>query len=336
MESKDAATPAISAKAQDGALELARDVLRIEAEAVSALITRIDENFLRAVQLILDSHGRVIVSGVGKSGHIGRKIAATMASTGTPAYFMHPAEAAHGDLGMLHPDDVLIALSNSGASEELLVIVPAIKRQGAKLIAMTGKDNSPLAQLADVHLNTGVKEEACPLNLAPTASTTATLAMGDALAVALLDARGFGPEDFARSHPGGSLGRRLLTRVRDIMRSGDKIPSVMQTASFGEALLEISRKGMGMTAICDPNGQAVGIFTDGDLRRLLEQGVALGKQPIAEIMHRHPRHIHPNALAAEAAQMMDSLRINQILVIDENNLLVGALSTHDLMEAKVI
>lgn len=319
-----------------GALETARRVLSIEAAAVSALTTRLGDDFARAVELILASKGRVIVSGVGKSGHIARKIAATMASTGTPAYFVHPGEAAHGDLGMIQPDDVLIALSNSGTAEELLIIVPHVKRLGARLIALTGHIDSPLAKLADAHLDTGVAEEACPLNLAPTASTTAALAMGDALAVALLEARGFGPEDFARSHPGGALGRRLLTHVRDIMRSGDAIPSVALDASFSEALLEISRKGLGMTAIVDAEGKVAGIFTDGDLRRLLERASNIQSLHVAEVMHANPRSIRPDALAVEAAELMDRHRINQVLVVNEKGMLVGALNTHDLLNAKVI
>lgn len=320
----------------DAAITTARRVLGIESAAVSALADRLGEDFVRAVRLILDSHGRVIVSGVGKSGHIARKIAATMASTGTPAYFVHPGEAAHGDLGMIRPDDVFIALSNSGSSEELLVIVPAVKRMGARLIAMTGQPGSPLSSLADVHLDVGVAEEACPLNLAPTASTTATLAMGDALAVALLEARGFGPEDFARSHPGGSLGRRLLTHVRDIMRTGDAIPRVALGANFAEAVLEMSRKGLGMTSICDDENHVLGIFTDGDLRRLLERADNFKDLKIADVMHAGPRTISPDALAVEAAEMMDRFRINQVLVVDARGQLVGALNTHDLMKAKVI
>lgn len=320
-----------------GSLETARRVIAIEAAAVSALSARLGPDFERAVELILASRGRVIVSGVGKSGHIARKIAATMSSTGTPAYFVHPGEAAHGDLGMIQPDDVLIALSNSGTAEELLIIVPLVKRMGARMIAMTGRADSPLARLADAHLDTGVAEEACPLNLAPTASTTATLAMGDALAVALLEARGFGPEDFARSHPGGALGRRLLTHVRDIMRTGDAIPSVSIAAGFGEALLEISRKGLGMTAILEADGKVAGIFTDGDLRRLLETAPEnIQRLRIAEVMHRSPRSIGPDALAVEAAELMDRHRISQVLVVDDSGILVGALNTHDLLSAKVI
>lgn len=325
----------ISARAA-GSLETARRVIAIEAAAVSALGERLGPDFERAVSLILAAKGRVIVSGVGKSGHIARKIAATMSSTGTPAYFVHPGEAAHGDLGMIQPDDVLIALSNSGTAEELLIIVPLIKRMGASMIAMTGRSDSPLARLADAHLDTGVTEEACPLNLAPTASTTATLAMGDALAVALLEARGFGPEDFARSHPGGALGRRLLTHVRDIMRTGDAIPSVGIDAGFGEALLEISRKGLGMTAILAADGKVAGIFTDGDLRRLLEKAPEMKSLRIADVMHKNPRSIGPDALAVEAAELMDRHRISQVLVVDAAGVLVGALNTHDLLSAKVI
>ncbi|MDQ8021640.1 MAG: KpsF/GutQ family sugar-phosphate isomerase [Moraxellaceae bacterium] len=322
--------------AGEGALALARRVLDIEAAAVTALADRLDADFLRALQLILDSRGRVIVSGVGKSGHIARKMAATLSSTGTPSYFVHPAEAAHGDLGMVTGDDVLIALSNSGTTAELLTIMPVVKRLGTRVIAMTGNPSSALGVLADVHLDAGVSEEACPLNLAPTASTTAALALGDALAVALLDARGFGPEDFARSHPGGALGRRLLTHVRDVMRSGDAIPRVPVTATFPDALLEMSRKGLGMTAVVDDAGRAVGIFTDGDLRRLLERSGDIKGLKIADVMHANPRNIGPEALATEAAALMDKARISQILVVDGAGLLVGAFNTLDLMNAKVI
>lgn len=317
------------------ALELARKVLRIEAAAVSALVERIDGSFLHAIELILACHGRVIVSGVGKSGHVARKIAATFASTGTPAYFVHAAEAVHGDLGMITRDDVVIALSNSGESHELLTIVPLIKREGGRLIAITGNPASSLAREADVHLDAGVAEEACPLNLAPTASTTAALALGDALAVALLDARGFGPEDFARSHPGGTLGRRLLTHVRDVMRSLDRVPTVGGLATIAEAVLAISHGGMGMTAVVTPQNKIVGIFTDGDLRRTLETVNDCKTTPVAQVMGRNPRHIGPERLAVEAAQMMDEFNINQILVV-ENGVLVGALNTHDLFRAKVI
>ncbi|MDP5241232.1 KpsF/GutQ family sugar-phosphate isomerase [Uliginosibacterium sp. 31-16] len=324
------------ASSTEGALSTARRVLAIESAAVAALSERLGADFEHAVALILAASGRVVVSGMGKSGHVGRKIAATLASTGTPAYFVHPGEAAHGDLGMIQPDDVLIALSNSGTAEELLIIVPLVKRMGAKLISITGKPDSPLARLADAHLDAGVAEEACPLNLAPTASTTAALAMGDALAVALLEARGFGAEDFARSHPGGQLGRRLLTHVRDIMRTDQAIPAVPLTASFSAALLEISRKGLGMTAIVDADNRVAGIFTDGDLRRLLERNLDFQSLSIAEVMHRNPRTISPDALAVEAVEMMDSHRISQVLVVDTEQHLVGALNTHDLMNAKVI
>lgn len=322
-------------RVDDSALELAKKVLRIEAQAVTGLIERLDGAFSKAVGIILGCHGRIIVSGVGKSGHIARKIAATLASTGTPAYFVHAAEAAHGDLGMITRDDVLIALSNSGESEELLTIVPLVKRQGGKLIAITGNPASALAHEADAHLDAGVAEEACPLNLAPTASTTAALAMGDALAVALLDARGFGAEDFARSHPGGTLGRRLLTHVRDIMRKIDAVPRVNENATVAEAVLAISRGGMGMTAIVTDQSAVVGIFTDGDLRRALEKIVDLRGTPVTQVMSRNPRTIGPDRLAAESAQMMEEHKISQILVV-ENGVLVGALNTHDLFRAKVI
>jgi len=322
-------------RVDDSALELAKKVLRIEAQAVTGLIERLDGAFSKAVGIILGCHGRIIVSGVGKSGHIARKIAATLASTGTPAYFVHAAEAAHGDLGMITRDDVLIALSNSGESEELLTIVPLVKRQGGKLVAITGNPASALAREADAHLDAGVAEEACPLNLAPTASTTAALAMGDALAVALLDARGFGAEDFARSHPGGTLGRRLLTHVRDIMRRIDAVPRVGENATVAEAVLAISRGGMGMTAIVTDQSAVVGIFTDGDLRRALEKIVDLRGTPVAQVMSRNPRTIGPDRLAAESAQMMEEHKISQILVV-ENGVLVGALNTHDLFRAKVI
>ena len=317
------------------ALELAKNVLRIEAQAVAGLIDRLDGAFPRAIALILACHGRVIVSGVGKSGHIARKIAATLASTGTPAYFVHAAEAAHGDLGMITRDDVLIALSNSGESEELLTIVPLVKRQGGRLIAITGSAASSLAREADAHLDAGVAEEACPLNLAPTASTTAALAMGDALAVALLDARGFGAEDFARSHPGGALGRRLLTHVRDIMRKIDAVPRVGENATVAEAVLAISRGGMGMTAVVTDKLAVAGIFTDGDLRRALDKVADMKGTPVTQVMTRNPRTIGPERLAAETAQMMEEHRINQILVV-EDGVLVGALNTHDLFRAKVI
>ena len=326
----------ISASGESRAVALARRVLRIEADAVAALGARIGEEFERAVEIILARHGRVIVTGVGKSGHIGRKLAATLASTGTPAYFVHAAEAAHGDLGMITPEDVVIALSNSGSSEELLTIVPLVKRQGARLIAMTGKPDSPLAREADAHLDAGVAEEACPLNLAPTASTTAALALGDALAVALLDARGFAAEDFARSHPGGALGRRLLTHVGDVMRPAPAVPRVGSDAPLTQALLAMTAGGMGMTAVVDADEVPVGIFTDGDLRRALEKGCDVRSARVSEVMTRSPRSIAPGALAAEATATMENMRISQLLVLDDAGRLAGALTTHDLMLAKVI
>jgi len=317
-------------------LELARQVLRIEADAVAALSERLDDGFLEAVSLILNCSGRVIVSGMGKSGHVGRKIASTLASTGTPAYFVHPAEASHGDLGMILRQDVLIALSNSGESTELLAIVPIIKRQGAKLIAMTGNAHSSLAKEADAHLDAAVAQEACPLNLAPTASTTAALALGDALAVALLDARGFGPEDFARSHPGGSLGRRLLTHVRDVMHAGTAVPQVSPQASLAEAVLAISKGGLGMTAVVDAQQRIQGIFTDGDLRRAFARDVDLKSVPITAVMTANPRCIGVDKLAVEAVEMMERHKINQLLVADSEGRLQGALNMHDLFHAKVI
>lgn len=318
------------------ALALGKQTLSIEAAAVDALKNRINGDFARAVELILHSPGRVIVSGMGKSGHIARKIAATMASTGTPAYFVHPAEASHGDLGMITHNDVLLALSNSGESEELLRIVPLVKRQGARLISMTGVPSSSLAREADVHLDAGVAQEACPHNLAPTASTTAALALGDALAVALLDARGFSPDDFARSHPGGSLGRRLLTHVSDVMRPGDKVPNVRPEAEISEAIVAMSRGGLGLVAITDSHGKVSGIFTDGDLRRAFEKRLDLQNGLISSVMHPAPHTIHANRLAVEAVEMMERLRINGLLVTDIDGRLVGALNMHDLFTAKVI
>jgi arabinose-5-phosphate isomerase len=318
------------------ALDSARRVLAIEAAAVAGLSARLDERFAQAVELILACQGRVVVSGVGKSGHIGTKVASTLASTGTPAFFVHPVEASHGDLGMITAQDVMIALSNSGESAELLAIVPLVKRRGAKLIALTGNPRSTLAREADVHLDAAVPEEACPLGLAPTASTTAALALGDALAVALLEARGFGPEDFARSHPGGALGRRLLTHVSDIMRSGEAVPAVSGDAPLSQAVLEISRKGMGMTAILDGSGRVEGIFTDGDLRRTLEKPFDLRTTLVRQVMTANPRTIRAERLAAEAVKVMEDHRISQILVVDEDQRLVGALNMHDLFRAKVI
>jgi arabinose-5-phosphate isomerase len=318
------------------ALDLARKVLAVEAEAISALIQRLDGQFLDAANLILGCRGRVVVSGIGKSGHIARKIASTMASTGTPAFFVHPAEASHGDLGMIQSDDVLVALSYSGESAELLTIVQVIKREGAKLIAITGNENSTLARQADVHLDARVAQEACPLNLAPTASTTAALALGDALAIALLDARGFSEKDFAGKHPGGALGRRLLTRVSDVMRTGEDVPQVPDTATLSQALLEMSRKGMGMTAILDAQARIAGIFTDGDLRRVLEQVGDIRSARVADLMSRSPRTISADKLAAEAVQLMERHKISQLLVVTADGRLTGALNTHDLFRAKVI
>ncbi len=318
------------------ALDLAREVLNIEAAAVQALAARLDNDFLRALDVILCCEGRVIVSGMGKSGHIARKIAATMSSTGTPAYFVHPGEASHGDLGMITSKDVIIALSYSGESEELMTILPVIKRQGAKLVSITGNPASSLALAADAHLNAAVDKEACPMGLAPTASTTAALALGDALAVALLDAKGFGAEDFARSHPGGNLGRRLLTHVRDIMRVGERLPMVRENAMLGDALLEISKKGVGMTAVVDAGQRVLGIYTDGDLRRTLEKKLDFNATPVRGVMSASPRCISPDALAAEAVQMMEQYNISQMLVVDEQHKLVGALNMHDLLHAKVI
>jgi len=331
-DATDASLPPTSGRAS----EMARRVLRIEADAIDALIARIDKDFERAVQLILACSGRVIVTGIGKSGHIGRKIAATLASTGTPAYFVHAAEAAHGDLGMITPADVVIALSNSGTSEEVLTIVPLAKRRGANLIALTGNTSSALARAADVHLDATVVEEACPLNLAPTASTTAALALGDALAVALLDARGFSIDDFAHAHPGGALGRRLLTHVRDVMRPREDVPCVPFDAPLTAALLAMTHGGLGMTAVLDAQGRLTGIFTDGDLRRALERGTDVHATRLEEIMTRNPRSISPNALAVEAADLMERLRISQLLVVSDDQQLIGALNTHDLMQARVI
>jgi arabinose-5-phosphate isomerase len=327
------------ARLAERATEMARETLQIEADAILALKDRVsvaDGSFGRSVALLLGCTGRVVVSGIGKSGHIARKISSTLASTGTPSMFVHPAEAAHGDLGMVTENDAFIAISNSGETAELLAIVPIIKRMGAKLIAMTGNELSSLALLANVHLDTRVEKEACPLNLAPTASTTATLAMGDALAVALLDARGFREEDFARSHPGGALGRRLLTHVRDVMRSGEAIPTVTRDVSLNQALLEITRKGMAMTAIVDDMQRPVGVFTDGDLRRLIEQVQDFSKLSIVDVMHANPRTIGPDQLAVEAVELMEQHRINQLLVADADGRLVGALHIHDLTRAKVI
>ena len=322
--------------ATGSALELARRVLAIEADAVRALITRLDERFLAAVSLILACRGRVIVSGIGKSGHIARKIASTLSSTGTPAHFVHPAEASHGDLGMVQREDVFIGISHSGESDELLRILPLVRRQGAKLIALTGSAQSPLAREADVVLDAGVAQEACPLNLAPTASTTAALALGDALAVALLDARGFSADDFARSHPSGALGRRLLVHVTDVMHSGAEVPKVPDSATLRDVILEMSRGRLGMTAVLDGSGSVRGIFTDGDLRRTLARVTDFAGTRVAEVMTTGPLSIRPEALAAEAVQLMELHKISQLLVVDARGALVGALNMHDLFRAKVI
>lgn len=319
-------------------MALARETLAIEADAVKALHDRLDadDSLVRAVAVLYACTGRVVVSGMGKSGHIARKIAATLASTGTPAMFVHPGEAAHGDLGMVTAQDVFIAISNSGESSELMDILPVVKRMGTPLIAMTGKPQSRLAQLSDVHLDISVAKEACPMNLAPTASTTVTLALGDALAVALLDARGFREEDFARSHPGGALGRRLLTHVRDVMRSGDAVPAVSTDAPLAQALLEVSQKGMGMTAVVDADKRPIGVFTDGDLRRLIERVQDFSNIVIRDVMHAGPRTVQPEQLAVDAVAIMEEFRINQMLVVDGEGKLVGALHIHDLTRAKVI
>ena len=320
----------------DQALQLARETLDIEAEALMALKSRLDARFSQAVQMMLNVQGRVVVTGMGKSGHIGSKIAATLASTGTPAMFVHPGEASHGDLGMIKPVDVVLAISNSGESDELVAILPVLKRLGVPLIAMTGGMNSALAQHADVVLDSSVSKEACPLNLAPTASTTTQLALGDALAVALLDARGFKAEDFARSHPGGSLGRRLLTHVSDVMRKDTQVPSVLPTASFSELMQEMSRKGLGASAIVNEQQEVLGIFTDGDLRRLVEKGLDLRSLVAQDVMHAKPRTVNQNALAVEAAELMEQYKITSVLVINDAGQLSGALNTNDLMRAKVI
>jgi arabinose-5-phosphate isomerase len=317
-------------------LQLARETLDIEAAALLGLKAKLDERFLKAVDMMLGVQGRVVVTGMGKSGHIGRKIAATLASTGTPAMFVHPGEASHGDLGMIKTVDVVLGISNSGESDELVAILPVLKRQGVPLIAMTGGLASSLARHADVVLDTSVEKEACPLNLAPTASTTAQLAMGDALAVALLDARGFKPEDFARSHPGGSLGRKLLTHVSDVMRKGDEVPRVSPDASFSELMREMSNKGLGASSVVDAQGRVVGVFTDGDLRRLIEKGADMRSLKASDVMHAKPRTIAAEALAVEAAEMMELHRITSILVLDEAGCLCGAINTNDLMRAKVI
>ena len=334
-----AAPEAAAARAPDAArtLALARQVLVTEAAAITSLASRLGQPFVDAVALMLGCRGRVVVSGIGKSGHIARKLAATLASTGTPASFVHPAEAGHGDLGMITPDDVVVMLSNSGETDELILLTPHLKRQGARLVAITGNEQSSLAQSADIHLDAAVDAEACPLGLAPTASTTAALALGDALALALLDARGFSMEDFARAHPGGALGRRLLTRVSDIMRTGRALPIVQIGATLGEAIVEMSGKGMGMTAVVDADGAIAGVFTDGDLRRCLDRVRDIAGTPIATVMTRTPRTIAATELAIECVERMEAPpKVTQLLVVDAAGRLAGALHLHDLFRARVV
>lgn len=318
------------------ALELARNTFQIESQALLALADRQGSSFVQAVQAMLDCSGRVVVMGMGKSGHVGRKIAATLASTGTPALFVHPGEASHGDLGMVTAPDVVLAISNSGEADEINLLLPPIKRLGCPLLAMTGRSESTLARHADVVLDSAVEHEACPLNLAPTASTTAQMALGDALAVALLDARGFREADFARSHPGGALGRKLLMHVHDLMRRGEEIPTVSPETRFTDMMREMTRKGLGATAVADAAGQVLGIFTDGDLRRLVEQGRDLRELTAGDVMHARPRLVRQDALAVDAASMMERHRITSVLVVDAQDRLVGALNSNDLMRAKVI
>ena len=320
----------------DQVFQRAREVIRIEADAVLGLLDQLDQQLVQAAEKILNCTGRVVVSGIGKSGHVASKIAATLASTGTPAYFVHPAEAQHGDLGMIQANDVVLAFSNSGETEELALIAPHIKRLGAVLIAITGNPESRLAKAADIHLNAAVQTEACPLNLAPTASTTAALALGDALALVLLDLRGFSAEDFARSHPGGSLGRRLLIRVEDVMRTEAQLPSVPLGTSVTDAFAEISAKRMGMTAVLDQHRRVMGIFTDGDLRRVLSQGVDIRNVKIDDVMSRQPKTIDRHRLASEVAHLMESTRINHLLVVDDQDRLEGAVGIHDLFESKIL
>jgi len=317
-------------------LALAGEVLEIEARAVESLRTRLNEDFVSACQLCLDTPGRIVVTGMGKSGHISNKIAATLASTGTPAFFVHPAEASHGDLGMITGQDVLLAVSYSGETDEIVTILPLIKRMGAKLLSITGKPKSTLAKAADVHLDVSVAEEACPLNLAPTASTTATLAMGDALAVALLKIRGFTAEDFAMSHPSGSLGKRLLLRVADVMRTGDEIPRVDPDVRLRDGLMEMTEKGLGMTAVVDDQNKILGIFTDGDLRRALDAGVNIHDTSMRDIMHTKSKTTDSDVLAAEAVHLMEENKITSLLVADKKGRLVGALNIHDLFRAGIM
>ncbi len=332
-------TPSLAtAKSPDfaRAIAMAHTTFDIEAAAILGLKAQVGNSFAQAVALVLSIPGRVVVMGMGKSGHIGRKIAATLSSTGTPALFVHPAEASHGDLGMVTPQDLVLMISNSGESDEINAIVPVLKRLGTPLIAMTSNGQSSMAQYAALWLNTAVDKEACPLNLAPTASTTAQLAMGDALALALLEARGFQAEDFARSHPGGALGRRLLTHVSDVMRTGDALPQVGPEASFSVLMREMSAKGFGATAVVNQDKQVLGIFTDGDLRRLVEQGIDLRDKTAFDVMRSKPVTILQDALAVDAVELMESRRINSVLVVDALGHFIGALTTNDLMRAKVI
>ncbi|WP_158881946.1 KpsF/GutQ family sugar-phosphate isomerase [Rhodanobacter sp. L36] len=321
----------------DAIVSSARTAIATEADAVRAVGPRIGADFIEACRLILDCKGRVVVSGMGKSGHVARKIAATLASTGTPAFFVHPGEASHGDLGMILPQDILLALSYSGETDELLFILPMIKRQGIPLIAITGKPGSSLASQADVHLDGSITNEACPLGLAPTTSTTVALVLGDALAIALLEARGFTSDDFARSHPAGSLGRRLLLRISDVMHTGDDVPRVAPNANVTAALVEMTRKHLGMTAVVDANQQLIGVFTDGDLRRALDDdGVDLRTATVEALMTRGPKTISADKLAAEAAQLMEKHEIHALLVVDDDQRVVGALNIHDLLRARVV
>ncbi len=331
-----AAPTALSPSAAARAVALAHATFDIEAAAVLGLKDRLNDAFAQTVSLVLGIPGRVVVMGMGKSGHVGRKIAATLASTGTPAMFVHPAEASHGDLGMVTAQDLVLMISYSGEAQEISAILPVLKRLGVPLVAMTGNPMSSMAQHATLWLNTAVDKEACPLNLAPTASTTAQLAMGDALAVALLDARGFKAEDFARSHPGGALGRKLLTHVSDVMRSGDAVPRVAPSDSFSDLMREMSAKGLGATAVVDAQGAVIGIFTDGDLRRWVERGVDLRAMTAHDVMHANPATIAADALAVDAVDLMERRKITSVLVLDAQGKLCGAVNTNDLMRAKVI
>ena len=320
----------------DALIASAKRTISLEQDAISSLLARIDDSFVRACELILNCKGRVVVVGMGKSGHIAHKIAATLASTGTPAFFVHPAEASHGDMGMITADDVVLALSNSGTTNEIVTLLPLIKRLGLTLISMTGNPDSTLANAAQVNLDTQVSKEACPLNLAPTSSTTVTLVLGDALAIALLEARGFTPEDFAFSHPGGALGRRLLLKVEHVMHSGDELPAVTRDASLRATLLEMTQKGLGMTLILAPDRTLAGIFTDGDLRRALDKGIDVREANIAELMTHGGKTARPEMLAAEALKIMEDHKISSLPVVNENNQAIGALNMHDLLRAGVM